>query len=47
MMVVDRSNMQLLKQETQAQYSRAKQHNNPYESTVCLPTYSVLLTCKM
>ena len=36
--LVVRSNMQLLQKENQAQYNRAKQHNNPYESTVSLPT---------
>ena len=43
MILVARSNMQLLQRENQAQYNRAKQHNNPYESTVCLTAYSVWL----
>jgi len=36
---VGRSNMLLQKRENQARYNRAKQQNNPYESTVCLATY--------
>lgn len=32
--------MLLQKKENQVQYNRAKQHNNPYESTVCMQTYS-------
>jgi len=37
MMLTGRSNMLLQKKENQAQYNRAKQQNNPYESTVSLP----------
>jgi len=43
MLLVARSNMLLVKKENQAQYNRAKQHNNPYESTVCLLLYSCCL----